>query len=95
MEKNILFCDVFEDHVDIDIEAPKSTNELLVSLHYHPYLRPYAPVNELWTQKGKKKFSFSIGFLLIENRERDRERERVGPDGSSCEGLLAMEIVEY
>ena len=42
-------------------------------------------------KKGKKKFSFSIGFLLIENRE----RERVGPDGSSCEGLLAMEIVEY
>ena len=41
----ILFSDVFKDHVDIDIKAPKSANELLVSLHYHPYLRPYAPIN--------------------------------------------------
>ena len=62
LEKGILFSDVFEDHVDIDIEAPKSTNEFLVSLHYHPYLRPYAPVNELWTQKREKK---SFHFLSV------------------------------
>ncbi len=42
---DILFSDVFEDHVDVDVEAPESTNELLVSLHYYPYLRPYAPIN--------------------------------------------------
>ena len=43
--RDILFSDVFEDHVDVDVEAPESTNKLLVSLHYHPYLRPYAPIN--------------------------------------------------
>lgn len=35
---NILFCDVLQDHVDVDIKAPERTHKLLFSLHNNPKL---------------------------------------------------------
>ena len=45
IENYILFSDIFENHVDVYIETPKSSNKLLIAFHYHPYLRPDATVN--------------------------------------------------
>lgn len=50
-EGDILFGDIFENHIDVDIESPKSTNKLLVSFHYYPYFGPYAPIYQLCTTK--------------------------------------------
>lgn len=46
--KWLLFGDIFKDHVDVDIEAFKGPNEFLVAFHYNPYLRPNAPIDQLW-----------------------------------------------
>lgn len=90
-EGAILFSDVFQNHVDVDIKSPQSPDELLVSLHYHPYLRPYAPVDQLCefsTQTSQIfRLIFSSKYETVE-----KETERGKPDGSSCEGLLAIGI---
>lgn len=47
MGEGLLFCDVLQNHVDIHIEAPKSPDQLLVTLHDHPDFRPDASVDQL------------------------------------------------
>lgn len=68
-ERDILFSDVFEDHVDVDVESPESPNQLLVALHYHPDLRTNAPVNQLCISPRRLK-------LVSQEDRQEKERER-------------------
>ncbi|KAL5977089.1 hypothetical protein ACLOJK_021431 [Asimina triloba] len=65
---NLIFSDVFQDHVNIDIKASESTNELLITLHNYPYLRSYTSIYQLRTEElGRIVRHFSVRLKKRKN----------------------------
>lgn len=92
--KFLLFGNILQHHVDIDIKAFEGTNKLLISFHYHPQFWPYTAVNQLCFQQKHPISSFYQ--CIIEAKEESKAwdnkwSEEHKPDGRSCDGLLAME----
>lgn len=45
--KDLLFSNIFKNHVNINIKSSKCTNKFLITLHYYPYLGTNATINQL------------------------------------------------